>query len=221
MNWTRRDLLKSTLAASAAAAGQGNAAAQSQPAAAQRADAQPAGQPAAAPAGGRERLLLDFGWRFHFGHANDPAQDFNYGAGGETFAKSGSVISASRGSADISHANFDDSAWQKVDLPHDWAVELPFENDRSLVAHGCHPLGRSIPPRPSAGIAASSICRPPIWAAAWRSNSMASTAIPSSSSTATTWAGVSAATPRSLRHHRSRQLWLAERAAGARRRHAR
>ena len=23
-------------------------------------------------AAGRERLLLDFGWRFHFGHASDP-----------------------------------------------------------------------------------------------------------------------------------------------------
>ena len=67
MNWTRRDLLKNTLAASAAAAGQGNAGAQSRPA-----DA----QPAAAPAAARERLLLDFGWRFHFGHADDPSQDF-------------------------------------------------------------------------------------------------------------------------------------------------
>ena len=25
---------------------------------------------------------------------------------------------------------FDDSAWRKVDLPHDWAVELPFVNNR-------------------------------------------------------------------------------------------
>src|ERR1017187_8960427 len=109
MNWTRRDLLKNTLAASAAAAGQGNAGAQSRPA-----DA----QPAAAPAAGRERLLLDFGWRFHFGHADDPAQDFLYGSGGETFAKSRSVIQAPRGAPDISRANFDDSAWQKADLPH-------------------------------------------------------------------------------------------------------
>jgi beta-galactosidase len=137
MNWTRRDLLKSTLAASAAAAGQSNAGAQAQPAAARPLDAQ--------PAAGRERLLLDFGWRFHFGHADDPAQDFNYGAGGETFAKSGSVIQAPRGTPDVSRANFDDSAWQKVDLPHDWAIELPFENDQSLIAHGCHPLGRKYP----------------------------------------------------------------------------
>ncbi len=146
MNWTRRDLLKSTLAASAVAAGQSNASAQEQAAAAQRADAQPVNpQSAAAPAAGRERLLLDFGWRFHLGHANDPAQDFYYGAGGETFAKSGSVIQAPRGTPDISRPNFDDSAWQKADLPHDWAIELPFENDPSLTAHGSHPLGRKYP----------------------------------------------------------------------------
>ena len=40
-------------------------------------------------AAGRERLLADFGWRFHLGHANDPALDFGYGRG-NAFAKSGS-----------------------------------------------------------------------------------------------------------------------------------
>src|ERR1035441_10870760 len=141
MNWTPRDTPKSTLPASAAAAGQSNAGPQSQAAAGRPADA----QPAAAFTAGRERLLLDFGWRFHLGHADDAAQDFNYGAGGETFAKSGSVIQAPRGTPDVSRANFDDRAWQKADLPHDWAIELPFENDRSLTAHGSHPLGRKYP----------------------------------------------------------------------------
>ena len=129
-NWTRRDLLKSSIAASAVVAGQGSAAAQSQPGA-------PAQQPAA-PAGGRERLLLDFGWRFHLGHANDPAQDFGFGNAGGTFAKSGNMVPPAR-------ANFDDNAWRKVDLPHDWAIELPFENNRSLTDHGSHPLSRSFP----------------------------------------------------------------------------
>ena len=40
---------------------------------------------------------------------------------------------------------YDDSAWKKVDLPHDWAVELPFENDKDLYSHGCKPLGRKYP----------------------------------------------------------------------------
>ena len=129
-NFTRRDLLKSGIAASAAVAQQGGAAAQSQ-----------AGAPASStssPDGGRERLLLDFGWRFHLGHANDPAQDFGWGSGGGTFAKSGNTVPAAR-------ANFDDSGWRKLDLPHDWAIELPFENNRSLTDHGSHPLGRAFP----------------------------------------------------------------------------
>jgi len=131
-NWTRRDLLKSGIAASAVAAEQGSAASQTQQ--------NPAQSPATGPAGGggRERLLLDFGWRFHLGNANDSAQDFTFGTGGGTFSKSGNSVPPAR-------ANFDDSSWRKLDLPHDWAIELPFENDRSLVAHGSHPLGRTYP----------------------------------------------------------------------------
>ena len=132
-NWTRRDLLKSGIAASTAvAAEQTTALAQAQAGA-------PAPSPAAASGGGgRERLLLDFGWRFHLGHANDPAQDFGFGSGGGTFAKSSNIIPAGR-------PNFDDSAWRKLDLPHDWAIELPFQNERTLTDHGSHPLGRAFP----------------------------------------------------------------------------
>ena len=41
--------------------------------------------------------------------------------------------------------NFDDTGWRKLDLPHDWAIELPFENNRLLIDHGAHPLGRAFP----------------------------------------------------------------------------
>src|SRR5258708_22126743 len=68
----------------------------------------------------RERLLLDFGWRFHFGHSSDPAKDFDFGRH-ETFAKSGEFVA-------IASPRYEDNDWQRVDLPHDWAVELPFEN---------------------------------------------------------------------------------------------
>jgi beta-galactosidase len=129
-NLTRRDLFKSSLAASAIVAERSSAPAQSQ-------------QGAAAPSspsagGGRERLLLDFGWRFHLGHASDPVQDFGWGNGGGTFAKSGETIVAAR-------PDFDDSGWRKLDLPHDWAIELPFENNKLLTDHGSHPLGRAFP----------------------------------------------------------------------------
>jgi len=88
---------------------------------------------------GRERLLLDFGWRFHLGNANDPAKDFGYGSGmSGNFQKTGNFLPAAAGP-------FDDSAWRPVDLPHDWAIELPFTNDQSLESKGFYPLGRKYP----------------------------------------------------------------------------
>jgi beta-galactosidase len=88
---------------------------------------------------GRERLLLDFGWRFHFGNADDPAKDFGFGSG-ETgnFQKTGNFIPAGT-------LAFDDGDWRAVDLPHDWAVELPFQNDPTLANKGFYPLGRKYP----------------------------------------------------------------------------
>src|ERR1017187_8534007 len=68
-NLTRRDLFKSSIAASAIAVGQSNAAEQSNAAAqSQQGSAAPS---ASSPSVARERLLLDFGWRFHLGHADD------------------------------------------------------------------------------------------------------------------------------------------------------
>ena len=44
-----------------------------------------------------------------------------------------------------SSARFDDSQWTPIDLPHDWAVDLPFENAAELIDFGCKPLGRNYP----------------------------------------------------------------------------
>lgn len=90
----------------------------------------------------RERLLADFGWKFHLGHANDPAKDFGYGRSEGAFAKANSFIGG-RGS--VTQPSFDAAGWMDVDLPHDWAVDLPFVDDRELVGHGCKPLGRAYP----------------------------------------------------------------------------
>jgi beta-galactosidase len=90
---------------------------------------------AAEPGYGRERLLLDFGWRFHFGHANDPAKDFGMTG---NFQKTGNFLP-------VSGIAFDDGEWKSVDLPHDWAIELPFVNDRTLQSKGFYPLGRTYP----------------------------------------------------------------------------
>src|SRR6185437_10462161 len=91
------------------------------------------------PGAGRERLLLDFGWRFHFGNADDPAKDFEFGSGRTgNFQKTGNFLPAGA-------MAFDDSDWKSVDLPHDWAIELPFTNDPALASKGYYPLGRTYP----------------------------------------------------------------------------
>ncbi len=120
---TRRSLLQSSLAAPAVSVAV---------AAAEEAQAQAA---QTAPGAGRERLLLDFGWRFHLGNATDAAQDFNFRG---NFSKTGNLVQAGT-------PLFDDNEWKSVELPHDWAVELPFQNDPALSSKGFYPLGRNYP----------------------------------------------------------------------------
>ena len=61
----------------------------------------------------REHLLMDFNWRFAFGHPYDAKKDFNTSTGYFSyFAK------ASYGDG-AAAANFDDRAWRKLDLPHE------------------------------------------------------------------------------------------------------
>ncbi len=87
----------------------------------------------------RQRLLLDFGWRFHFGHADDPSKDFSYGsASAGNFQKTGSFMPAAS-------TSFNDADWRAIDLPHDWTIELPFKNDPDLQSKGFYPLGRKYP----------------------------------------------------------------------------
>src|SRR5579859_6910440 len=141
---TRRDLLKSGLVASAGLVGGtslGHAEAEARaippqdsldPESQENWDAKE-GSP-------RQRLLLDFGWRFHLGNATDHRKDFDFGAPARegTFAKASFV-------APVTSEDFDDGKWRLVDLPHDWAVELPFVNGPELSAHGSKPIGRDYP----------------------------------------------------------------------------
>ena len=106
---SRRDLIKTGLmapAAVAAAQGMGPFTSGTE-SIAQETRSAPARPPDHSPVigAGRERLLLDFGWRFHLGNADKQSADFNLGAGGQTFAKSGNLAGNVRPAA----ANFDDS----------------------------------------------------------------------------------------------------------------
>jgi beta-galactosidase len=89
---------------------------------------------------GRERLRMDAGWRFALGHATDLARDFDYGTGyfsDEAKAGFGDGPAA---------ATFDDRAWRRIDLPHDWAAEAPFAPNASP-SHGFKAIGRNFPER--------------------------------------------------------------------------
>jgi beta-galactosidase len=85
----------------------------------------------------REQLLFDFGWKFTFGNGVDPAKDLGFGYGQGDFAKTGDFKFAK--------ATFDDSKWRTLNLPHDWAVELPFVHDDEQMSHGYKPVGRRYP----------------------------------------------------------------------------
>ncbi len=86
----------------------------------------------------REHLLMDFGWRFALGHAFKPEKDFGHGTGYFSFF-------TKTGYGDGPAApNFDDRAWRVIDLPHNWAVELPFDSTAGH-SHGYKAIGRGFP----------------------------------------------------------------------------
>jgi beta-galactosidase len=100
--------------------------------------AAPLGLAPTAPAP-RDRLLLDFGWRFHSGHAGDPAKDFGFSSGrSREFQKTGNFLP-------VAALAFDDRDWKTLNLPHDWVIGLPFKNDPALASKGFYPIGRAYP----------------------------------------------------------------------------
>jgi|SRR5665213_1421094 len=95
--------------------------------------------------GPREHLLFDFDWRFTQGNADDPAKDLNFGGVGGYQKGSGELSFAKTGRFALAQPQFDDSNWHRINLPHDWGVELPFVDDPSLSSRGFKPLGREYP----------------------------------------------------------------------------
>ena len=82
----------------------------------------------AAASAPRERLLMDFGRRFHLGN--------DWGSG-HNLAKAGSGVGPAS-------TVFSDASWRQLDLPHDWAVELPFD-PKGDAGHGFKALGEAFP----------------------------------------------------------------------------
>jgi beta-galactosidase len=80
---------------------------------------------------------MDSGWRFALGHASDQHKDFDYATLLFSFAKAG------YGDGPAS-PKFDDRTWRTLDVPHDWAVELPFDA-KGDGNHGFKAIGRYFP----------------------------------------------------------------------------
>ena len=72
----------------------------------------------------REHLLLDANWRFHLG--DDWPNALRLDKAGE--------------SSGPASEKFNDTAWRSLDLPHDWAIELPFDRTADT-SHGFKPVG--------------------------------------------------------------------------------
>ncbi|HVU27177.1 MAG TPA: glycoside hydrolase family 2 TIM barrel-domain containing protein [Verrucomicrobiae bacterium] len=72
----------------------------------------------------REKLLLDFNWKFHLGDdwPNALRLDKAGASGGPASPK------------------FNDDGWRTLNLPHDWVIELPFDKNADT-SHGFKPVG--------------------------------------------------------------------------------
>src|SRR4051794_16363795 len=80
---------------------------------------------------GREVLSLDRGWKFHLGEVPFP----------KIVGHEATYHNAKAGSAGGAAAvRFDDGAWRTLDLPHDWAVEGPFDPQANM-SQGYRPRG--------------------------------------------------------------------------------
>ena len=93
-----------------------------------------------APVPPRERLLMDAGWRFAFGHPFDKARDFFHGTGKFSYVTKAGYADGPAAAA------FEDRGWRQLDLPHDWAVEAPFDA-RASSSHGYKASGFNVPER--------------------------------------------------------------------------
>ncbi|MFY0482954.1 beta-galactosidase GalA [Flavobacterium sp. PLA-1-15] len=86
----------------------------------------------------RDLALIDNGWHFAFGHLNDTDKDFNHGTAYFSY-----LSKTGNGDGPASKL-FDDRAWRLLDLPHDWAVEQPF-NEKGSFSHGFKEAGKGFP----------------------------------------------------------------------------
>ena len=76
----------------------------------------------------RDHFSLDLDWKFHLGDDWPNASDLSH-------------LETSSGPI---NERFNDSSWLTVSLPHDWAIELPFDGSADK-DHGHRPIGPNFP----------------------------------------------------------------------------
>lgn len=93
---------------------------------------------------GREKfggVVINNDWTFAMGNAASKELDYTHGT--EYFTYICKAQSSNHSHAPIM-PEFDDSSWQKVSLPHDWAVDLPYSPEASH-SHGYKCIGWRYP----------------------------------------------------------------------------
>lgn len=88
----------------------------------------------------QKKVSLDEDWKFHFGNAANPDKDFDYG--NKLLLHKSNVFETT-----IVSPKFIDTSWTKVNIPHDWVVELPFvkSSTHEMDSHGYKPVGAVYP----------------------------------------------------------------------------
>ena len=86
----------------------------------------------------RDLILIDKDWRFSLGHLYDTQKDFNHATSYFSY-----LTKTGYGDGPAAQG-FDDRAWRKLDLPHDWAVEQSF-SEKGSFSHGFKTAGKGFP----------------------------------------------------------------------------
>lgn len=86
-------------------------------------------------------ILFNNGWMFSKGDASSMQADYTHGTEYFTYIAKAQANGHNKGPIML---DFDDSAWQKVSLPHDWVVDLPYSKEASH-SHGYKCIGWKYP----------------------------------------------------------------------------
>jgi beta-galactosidase len=88
----------------------------------------------------QEKISLDEDWKFHFGNSSNPEKDFDYG--NKLLFHKSNIFETT-----IVSPKFVDTTWSKINVPHDWVVELPFvkSTTHEMDSHGYKPVGGAYP----------------------------------------------------------------------------